>query len=91
MDTNEKAGAMLAGIDTLLQMQLIGLEDNPHAEKRSNGLYYCKLCGEPLTEKVGGMEGGVALPDVARVECRCQREAKRTEVKLVTPRCWSIS
>ena len=71
------AYSILAGVAIKAIQEIESLATDPNAELRGDGHYYCKVCGEALTESVapdGFTEDFPADFAVAWRECRCKRD-----------------
>lgn len=74
------AYSILAGVAIKAIQEIESLATDPNAELRGDGHYYCKSCGEALTEDVspaGFPEGFAPALSVSLRECLCKRDSPR--------------
>ena len=73
-----EANSILDAIYLRTMQGIKRLANDPNAELHSNGHYYCKVCGEALTESVDpdGFPEDFPANAFALRECRCKRDSE---------------
>lgn len=73
-----EANSILDAIYLRTMQGIKHLANDPNAELHSNGHYYCKVCGEALTESVDpdGFPEDFPANAFALRECRCKRDSE---------------